>query len=59
MASDGFANTPADGFLAVIFTSQHGAATDGYGEMAERMLELAAEARRTQGGPTPRYTGLV
>lgn len=36
------AATPAPPYYAVIFTSRHGADTEGYGEMADRMGELAA-----------------
>lgn len=36
------ADTPAPPYYAVIFTSRHGEDTEGYGEMAERMVELAA-----------------
>jgi heme-degrading monooxygenase HmoA len=42
MSSPGFANTPPPPYYAVIFTSQL-AHADGYGAMAERMVELAAE----------------
>ena len=40
-----FANTPEPPYYAVIFTSQRVAATgdDGYGDMATRMVELAAQ----------------
>lgn len=43
MASSGFAETPEDGYFAVIFTSRHSTDTEGYGQMATRMLELAPE----------------
>jgi len=40
-----FANTPEPPYYAVIFTSQRVAAQgdDGYGDMATRMVELAAQ----------------
>ncbi len=38
-----FANTPAPPYYAVIFTSLRTAGDDGYGAMAERMVELAAQ----------------
>ena len=34
--------TPEPPYYAVIFTSLQGADTEGYGEMADRMVELAA-----------------
>jgi len=37
------ANTPAPPYYAVIFSSTLAAETDGYGQMAERMLELAQQ----------------
>lgn len=37
------AKTPAPPYYAVIFTNQLTAQTQGYGDVAERMLELAAE----------------
>ena len=38
-----FAQTPAPPYYAVIFTSQRTEGDDGYGDMAERMVELARE----------------
>ncbi|EIK94084.1 antibiotic biosynthesis monooxygenase domain-containing protein [Pseudomonas sp. M47T1] len=38
-----FANTPAPPYYAVIFTSTRTAVDDGYGQAAQRMVELAAE----------------
>ena len=38
-----FAQTPEPPYYAVIFSSQRTAGEDGYGAMAERMFELAAE----------------
>lgn len=37
------ANTPAPPYYAVIFTSTRTEADDGYGDMAHRMVELAAQ----------------
>lgn len=39
--SAGFANTPQPPYYAVIFTSIRTAVDEGYGEVADRMLELA------------------
>ena len=39
----GFANTPAPPYYAVIFTSLRTEGDDGYGAMAQRMVELAAQ----------------
>jgi heme-degrading monooxygenase HmoA len=36
-----FATTPTSAYYAVVFTSQLTADSDGYGEMADRMAELA------------------
>ena len=38
-----FANTPAPPYYAVIFTTRRTAGDAGYGEMAQRMDELAAQ----------------
>ena len=38
-----FANTPKPPYYAVIFTSHRTDGDNGYGEMAERMAELAAQ----------------
>jgi heme-degrading monooxygenase HmoA len=38
-----FANTPQAPFYAVIFTSKRTAVTEGYGDTADRMAELAAQ----------------
>lgn len=40
---DRFANTPKPPYYAVIFSSQRTEGDQGYGEMAERMGQLAAE----------------
>lgn len=40
---DGFANTPAPPYYAVIFTSLRTEGDQGYGAMADRMVELAAQ----------------
>lgn len=37
------ANTPKPPYYAVIFTSHRTAGDNGYGQMAERMVELASE----------------
>jgi heme-degrading monooxygenase HmoA len=37
------ANTPEPPYYAVIFTSQRTEGDSGYGEMADRMVELAAQ----------------
>ncbi|WP_337058785.1 antibiotic biosynthesis monooxygenase family protein [Pseudomonas sp. USHLN015] len=39
----GFARTPAAPYYAVIFTSRRTALDDGYGDTAERMVELARQ----------------
>ena len=41
--SSSFAQTPAPPYYAVIFSSQRIEGDDGYGKMAERMMELAAQ----------------
>ncbi len=38
-----FAPTPVPPYYAVIFTSQRTEGDEGYGDMADRMVELAAE----------------
>jgi len=38
-----FASTPEPPYYAVIFTSQRTPADAGYGEMAQRMVELASQ----------------
>lgn len=38
-----FAKLPPPPYYAVVFSSQRTAGEDGYGEMADRMVELAAE----------------
>ena len=40
---DSFAHTPAPPYYAVIFTSLRTEGDQGYGAMAERMVELAAQ----------------
>lgn len=42
MTATGFAPRPQPPYYAVIFTSQRSAVAAGYGETAERMVELAA-----------------
>jgi heme-degrading monooxygenase HmoA len=41
--SGGIASTPAPPYFAVIFTSQRTGVDDGYGAMADRMVELASQ----------------
>jgi heme-degrading monooxygenase HmoA len=41
--SNGFATTPEPPYYAVIFTSTRTAVDEGYGSVAERMVELAAQ----------------
>ena len=41
MSAGGFARTPAPPYYAVIFTSTRTDVDDGYGAMADRMVELA------------------
>ena len=41
--SPGFAPTPQPPYYAAIFTSQRTAGDQGYGAMADRMLELASQ----------------
>lgn len=41
--SAGFAETPEPPYYAVIFASTRTAVDDGYGDMAQRMVELAAQ----------------
>ena len=43
MSAGGFAPTPAPPYYAVIFTSTRTAVDEGYGAMAYRMVELAAQ----------------
>lgn len=38
-----FADTPAPPYYAVIFTSRRSEGDNGYGEMGQRMIELAAQ----------------
>lgn len=42
-SSSPFAETPVPPYYAVIFSSQRTPGDDGYGSMAERMVELARE----------------
>jgi heme-degrading monooxygenase HmoA len=42
-AGGGMARTPEPPYWAVVFTSIAGEDMEGYGEMADRMVELAAE----------------
>lgn len=41
--TDGFAKTPEPPYWAVIFTSRRTEGDNGYGAMAERMMELAMQ----------------
>lgn len=43
MSADNFAKTPQPPYYAVIFSSQRRANEAGYGAIADRMVELAAE----------------
>lgn len=43
MSNSSFAQTPEPPYFAVIFTSQRTEGERGYGNMADRMLELAAQ----------------
>ena len=43
MSSSGFASTPEPPYYAVIFTSTRTAVDEGYGEVADRMVELASQ----------------
>ena len=43
MPAPAFAQTPPPPYYAVIFTSQRTESDQGYGNMADRMIELAAE----------------
>jgi heme-degrading monooxygenase HmoA len=43
MSSPTFAQTPPPPYYAVIFTSRRTESDQGYGSMADRMIELAAE----------------
>jgi len=42
MSKSNFAQTPERSYYAVIFSSQRSPGDDGYSEMAERMVDLAA-----------------
>ena len=42
-ADSGFARTPEPPYYAVIFTSTRTAVDEGYGAMADRMVELASQ----------------
>ena len=43
MSASNFARTPEPPYYAVIFTSTRTAVDDGYGSMADRMVELASQ----------------
>ena len=43
MSASNFARTPEPPYYAVIFTSTRTAVDDGYGAMADRMVELASQ----------------
>jgi heme-degrading monooxygenase HmoA len=43
MSTKNFASLPAPPYYTVIFSAQRTAGDDGYGRMAERMVELARE----------------
>ena len=54
MPANTVATTPEPPYYAVIFTSQRTAGERGYGAMAERMLELAAQQPGYLGAETAR-----
>jgi heme-degrading monooxygenase HmoA len=56
MTVAGFANTPEPPYYAVIFTSTRTAVDEGYGAVAERMVELAAQQPGFLGVETARGT---
>jgi heme-degrading monooxygenase HmoA len=57
--SDRFANTPKPPYYAVIFTNQANDDTRGYGAMAQKMVDLAAEQPGSLGVESTRdKTGL-
>ena len=41
----GYANTPEPPYYAVIFSSQRTEGNNGYGEMADKMVELASKQK--------------
>jgi hypothetical protein len=43
VSAGGFARTPEPPYYAVIFTSTRTAVDEGYGAMADRMVELASQ----------------
>jgi len=43
MSTSGFARTPAPPYYAVIFSARRTSDDEGYDQMAERMVELAAQ----------------
>src|SRR6266508_1306602 len=57
MASSKIAATPQPPYYAAIFTSQRTEGDDGYGETAERMVELAAQQPGFLGVESVRDTG--
>ena len=57
MPADIIATTPEPPYYAVIFTSQRTAGERGYGVMADRMLELAAQQPGYLGAESARDAG--
>ena len=57
MSAPAFAQTPPPPYYAVIFTSQRTESDQGYGDMADRMIELAAEQPGFLGVESARGTG--
>ena len=66
-AAGAVANTPAPPYYAVIFTSQQTGSSEGYAQMAQRMVELAQqqpgylgiESAREDIGITVSYLSLI
>lgn len=54
MTSSSFAKLPEPPYYSVIFSSQRTAGENGYGLMADRMVELAAEQPGYLGGESAR-----
>lgn len=52
-----FANTPAPPYYAVIFTSTRTGVDDGYGAVADRMVELASQQSGFLGVESARSAG--
>lgn len=53
-----YAKTPAPPYYAVIFSSQRTDGDNGYGEMAEKMVELASKQKGFLGLESARDEGL-